>query len=174
VSDQAVPFSPTTSTDSALDAERRRIVLQRIQPGLIGLIDGTISTLAPIFAAAYVSGSHAALLVGMAAALGAAISMGLSEGLSDDGSVTGRGSSLSRGVITGGATFVGGTFHALPFLISDVSTALAVAYVVVAVELVTIALIRRRFMAVPLPVSLVQVTLGGALVAVVGILVGHA
>src|SRR4051812_32956892 len=175
VSDQAMPLSSATAPAPAgIDAERRRLVLQRIQPGLIGLIDGTISTLAPIFAAAYIAGSRAALLVGLASALGAAISMGLSEGLSDDGSVTGRGSSLSRGVITGGATFLGGTFHALPFLISDVSTALAVAYVVVAIELVAIALIRRRFLAVPLPVSLVQVTLGGVLVAIVGILVGHA
>src|SRR6185436_1095833 len=106
MTDQAVPLP-------ALDAERRRLVLQRIQPGLIGLIDGTISTLAPIFAAAYLAGSRAALLVGLASALGAAISMGLSEGLSDDGSVTGRGSSLARGLITGGATFLGGTFHAL-------------------------------------------------------------
>jgi erythrin-vacuolar iron transport family protein len=170
VSDQAVPLP----SSPALDAERRRLVLQRIQPGLIGLIDGTISTLAPIFAAAYLAGSRAALLVGLASALGAAISMGLSEGLSDDGTVTGRGSSLSRGLITGGATFVGGTFHALPFLIGDLTTALAVAYVVVAIELVTIALIRKRFMKVPLPISLVQVTLGGALVAVVGVLVGHA
>jgi VIT1/CCC1 family predicted Fe2+/Mn2+ transporter len=170
MSDQAISFAPV----EAADADHRRLVLQRIQPALIGLIDGTISTLAPIFAAAFLAGSRAALLVGLASALGAAISMGLSEGLSDDGSVTGRGSSLSRGVITGGATFIGGTFHALPFLISDLSTALALAYVVVAAELVTIALVRRRFMAVPLPVSLVQVTLGGALVAVVGVLVGHA
>lgn len=174
VSDQVLPLPTTPASTPALDAERRRLVLQRIQPGLIGLIDGTISTLAPIFAAAYLAGSRAALLVGLASALGAAISMGLSEGLSDDGSVTGRGSSLSRGLITGGATFLGGTFHALPFLISDLSTALAVAYVVVAIELVAIALVRKRFMHVALPVSLVQVTLGGALVAVVGVLVGHA
>src|SRR3954462_3302205 len=171
MSEQAVPFPAPLST---ADADRRRLVLQRVQPALIGLIDGTISTRAPIFAAAFLAGSRAALLVGVASALGAAISMGLSEGLSDDGSITGRGSSLSRGLITGGATFLGGTFHALPFLIGDVSTALAVAYVVVAVELVAIAPIRRRFMAVPLPVSLVQVTLGGVLVAIVGILVGHA
>jgi erythrin-vacuolar iron transport family protein len=170
MSDQALHL-PTVD---GFDAERRRLVLQRIQPALIGLIDGTISTLAPIFAAAFLAGSRAALLVGLASALGAAISMGLSEGLSDDGSVTGRGSSLSRGLITGGATFLGGTFHALPFLIADVSTALAVAYVVVAIELVTIAYVRKRFMSVPLPVSLVQVTLGGVLVAIVGILVGHA
>src|SRR3954449_8537152 len=101
MSDQAMPL-PTTSAATALDAERRRLVLQRIQPGLIGLLDGTISTLAPIFAAAYLAGSRAALLVGLASALGAAISMALSEGLSDDGSVTGRGSSLQRGLITGG------------------------------------------------------------------------
>jgi VIT1/CCC1 family predicted Fe2+/Mn2+ transporter len=170
MSDQAA----TLPAVDGFDAEHRRLVLQRIQPALIGLIDGTISTLAPIFAAAFLAGSRAALLVGLASALGAAISMGLSEGLSDDGSVTGRGSSLGRGAITGGATFLGGTFHALPFLISDVSTALAVAYVVVAVELVTIAVVRRHFMAVPLPVSLVQVTLGGALVAIVGVAVGHA
>ena len=86
-------------------------MLQRVQPALIGLIDGTVSTLAPIFATAFLAGSHAALFVGLAAALGAGISMGLSEALSDDGAVTGRGSSLSRGVITGGATFVGGSFH---------------------------------------------------------------
>src|SRR5215218_2279836 len=117
-------------------ADDRSRVLQVVQPGLIGLIDGTISTLAPIFAAAYVGGSRAALLIGIAAALGAAISMGLSEGLSDDGSITGRGSALSRGVIVGVATFVGGTAHALPFLIHDVHTALTVAYPVVAAELI--------------------------------------
>jgi erythrin-vacuolar iron transport family protein len=100
--------------------------------------------------------------------------MGLSEGLSDDGVLTGRGSSLSRALITGGATFVGGTFHALPFLIADVGTALAVAYVVVASELVTIAWVRKRFLSVPLPQSLLQVTFCGAVVAVVGILVGQA
>jgi VIT1/CCC1 family predicted Fe2+/Mn2+ transporter len=156
------------------DAARRTLVLQRVQPGLIGLIDGTISTLAPIFAAAYLAGSRAALLVGLASALGAAISMGLSEGLSDDGTITGRGSSLTRGLITGGATFLGGTFHALPFLIGDVSTALAVAYVVVAAELVAIAWVRRKFMGIPLATSLVQVTLGGIVVAAVGVAVGHA
>lgn len=153
--------------------ERARL-LRFVQPGLIGLIDGTISTLAPIFAAAYIAGSRAALLVGLAAALGAAISMGMSEGLSDDGTLTGRGSSLARGLITGGATFVGGTLHALPFLISDVDRALPVAYAVVGVELLAIAWIRRRFLAVSLARSLVQVTLGGAIVAVVGVLVGHA
>jgi VIT1/CCC1 family predicted Fe2+/Mn2+ transporter len=152
----------------------RALQLQVVQPGLIGLIDGTISTLAPIFAAAYVGGSRAALLVGLAAALGAAISMGLSEGLSDDGSMTGRGSAFTRGVITGAATFVGGFAHALPFLISDVGTALAVAYPVVGAELLLIAWIRKRYQRVSLRLSLIQVTLGGILVAAVGYLVGHA
>jgi VIT1/CCC1 family predicted Fe2+/Mn2+ transporter len=152
----------------------RARLLQVVQPGLIGLIDGTISTLAPIFAAAYLAGSRAALLVGLAAALGAAISMGMSEALSDDGALTGRGDSLNRGLITGLATFVGGSVHALPFLIADVGTALALAYSVVAVELCAIAWIRKRYLRVSLSGSLVQVTAGGAAVAVVGVLVGQA
>ena len=149
-------------------------ILRFVQPSLIGLIDGTISTLAPIFAAAFLSGSRAALLIGLAASLGAAISMGLSEALSDDGELSGRGSSLVRGALTGMTTFVGGTFHALPFLIGDTQTALKVAYVVVAIELVTIAWVRRRFLLVPLHRSLVQVTIGGCVVAAVGALIGHA
>jgi erythrin-vacuolar iron transport family protein len=156
------------------ESSDRARVLQVVQPGLIGLIDGTLSTLAPIFAAAYVSGSRAALLVGLAAALGAAISMGLSEALSDDGSLTGRGGSVARGLITGGATFVGGSAHTMPFLIGDVGRALTVAYVVVAVELVLIAWVRRRFLQVSMRLSLIQVTLGGAVIAAVGALLGHA
>src|SRR3954470_3960980 len=167
-------MSPTAVVRSFQRLDARSLQLRVIQPALIGLIDGTISTLAPIFAAAYVSGSRAALLVGLAAALGAAISMGLSEGLSDDGSMTGRGNSLTRGIITGAATFVGGFAHALPFLIPDVGTALKVAYPVVAAELLLIAWIRRRYQAVSLRQSLIQVTLGGALVAAVGIILGHA
>ena len=151
--------------------EQERL-LRFVQPALIGLIDGTISTLAPIFAAAYVAGSRAALLIGLAAAIGAAISMGMSEGLSDDGSLTGRGSSLARGVITGLATFIGGAAHTLPFLIGDVDRALAIAYVVVAVELVLVAFVRRRYLRVSLGGSLEQVTLGGALVAEVGVAIG--
>jgi VIT1/CCC1 family predicted Fe2+/Mn2+ transporter len=154
--------------------DEERFMLQRVQPALIGLIDGTVSTLAPIFATAFIAGSHAALLVGMAAALGAAISMGLSEALSDDGSVTGRGSSLSRGLITGGATFFGGSVHALPFMISDLGTALTVAYITVAAELVAIAWIRKRFLEVSLSSSLIQVTIGGLIVAVTGALIGQA
>ena len=149
-------------------------VLQVVQPGLIGLIDGTLSTLAPIFAAAYLAGSRTALLVGLATAFGAAISMGVSEGLSDDGSLTGRGSAAARGSITGVATFVGGAAHTLPFLINDVGKALAVAYPVVVVELVVIAWVRRRFLHVALTRSLIQVTLSGIAIATVGVLVGHA
>ena len=160
--------------DRLRNADDRELQLQLVQPGLVGLIDGTVSTLAPIFAAAYLAGSHAALLVGLATALGAAISMGLSEALSDDGTLSGRGSAIARGVITGAATFVGGSLHSLPFLIRNVHTALAIAYVVVAIELVTIALVRKRFQRVSLAHSLIQVTLGGALVAFVGYAVGHA
>src|SRR4051812_17406295 len=152
-------------------ADDRQLQLQLVQPALVGLIDGTVSTLAPIFAAAYLAGSHAALLVGLAAGLGAAISMGLSEALSDDGSLTGRGTSAFRGLITGAATFVGGTAHALPFLINDIHTALLIAYAVVSCELVTIAWVRRHFLQVPLGTSLIQVTMGGAIVAIVGVLV---
>jgi erythrin-vacuolar iron transport family protein len=155
-------------------ADTAELQLRYVQPALIGLIDGTISTLAPIFAAAYVSGSRAALLVGLAAALGAAISMGLSEGLSDDGELTGRGGAVTRGLITGSATFVGGGAHALPFLISDLHTALAIAYPVVAVELVVIAWVRKRFQNVSLVKSLVQVTLGGAVVIAIGVALGTA
>jgi VIT1/CCC1 family predicted Fe2+/Mn2+ transporter len=156
------------------DADERVRVLQVVQPGLIGLIDGTVSTLAPIFASAYVAGSRAALLVGLASALGAAISMGISEALSDDGSLTGRGDSLNRGLITGAATFLGGAFHTLPFLIPDVGKALLVAYAVVAVELVAIAFVRKRYLKVALSQSLVQVTMAGVMVAGVGIAIGHA
>ena len=149
-------------------------MLQRVQPALIGLIDGTVSTLAPIFATAFLAGSHAALFVGLAAALGAGISMGLSEALSDDGEITGRGTSLSRGVITGGATFFGGSFHALPFVIPDLHTALIVASFTVGCELIAIAWIRKRFLNVSLRSSLVQVTMGGLIVAVTGALIGQA
>ena len=149
-------------------------ILRFVQPSLIGLIDGTISTLAPIFAAAFIAGSHAAFMVGLAASLGAAISMGLSEALSDDGELSGRGNSVVRGLLTGVATFLGGTFHAMPFMIGDLQTALKVAYVVVGMELITIAWVRRRFLRVPLHRSLIQVTMGGCVVAGVGAFMGHA
>jgi erythrin-vacuolar iron transport family protein len=149
-------------------------ILRYVQPGLVGLIDGTLSTLAPIFAAALLSGSHAALFVGLATAVGAGISMAFSEGLSDTGEETGRGSAVARGAITGAMTTFGGAFHSLPFLISDVNTALAVAGVVVTCELITISLIRKRFMQVSLRTSLLQVALGGALIVAAGVLLGSA
>jgi erythrin-vacuolar iron transport family protein len=155
-------------------ADERERVLRVVQPALVGLIDGTVSTLAPIFASAYLAGSHTALFVGLATAMGAGVSMGLSEALSDDGTLTGRGTGRARGVITGVATFLGGTFHTLPFLISDVDHALVVAYAVVAVELVAIAWIRKRYLRVSLASSLVQVTLGGAIVAGLGFALGQA
>lgn len=154
-------------------ASDRDRLLQVVQPGLIGLIDGSISTLAPLFAAAYAADSRTALLVGMAASFGAAISMGMSEALSDDGELTGRGSAFNRGLITGIATFFGGSMHTLPFLLNDTGNALRVAYVVVAIELVVIAIVRKRYLKVSLASSLVQVTLGGFLVAMVGVAVGH-
>jgi VIT1/CCC1 family predicted Fe2+/Mn2+ transporter len=156
------------------DADDRVLLLQVVQPALVGLIDGTVSTLAPIFATAYLAGSRAALLVGLATALGAGVSMGLSEGLSDDGKLTGRGTGMARGMIIGTATFLGGSLHSLPFLIGNVNRALVVAYVVVAFELGVIALIRRRFLDVSLGRSMIEVGLGGALVLGIGVALGHA
>jgi hypothetical protein len=149
-------------------------VLRYVQPGLVGLIDGTLSTLAPIFAAAVLSGSHTALFVGLATAVGAGISMGFSEALSDTGTQTGRGSAITRGAVTGLMTTLGGVFHSLPFVIRNVNTALVVAGVVVGIELITISLIRKRFLQVPLRLSLVQVALGGALIVAAGVLLGSA
>jgi hypothetical protein len=154
--------------------EEKEFVLQVVQPSLVGLIDGTVSTLAPIFAAAVSSNSHTALVVGIATALGAGVSMGISEALSDTGEQTGRGSAVVRGAITGGATALGGVFHSLPFIISDVNKALVVAGIVVAVELFVIAWVRYHFLRVSLRSSLIAVTLGGAIVLGIGVLVGSA
>ena len=159
---------------SLRNLDERTLVLRYVQPGLVGLIDGTLSTLAPIFAAALLSGSHAALFVGLATAVGAGISMGFSEALSDDGSETGRGSALARGIVTGVMTAFGGVFHSLPFVIADVNTALVVAGIVVAIELITISLIRKRFLAVSLRTSLLQVALGGVLIVAAGVGLGSA
>jgi hypothetical protein len=168
-------------TDSMTEAfaelrnqDERTLVLRFVQPGLVGLIDGTLSTLAPIFAAALLSGSHTALFVGLATAVGAGISMGFSEALSDDGTETGRGSAIVRGIVTGFMTAIGGVFHSLPFIISSVHSALVVAGIVVAVELTAISLIRRRFLSVSLRVSLLQVALGGVLIVAAGVLLGSA
>ncbi len=147
-------------------------VLRVVQPALVGMIDGTVSSLAPIFAAALASSSHTALLVGFATALGAGVSMGWSEALSDTGEQTGRGSALVRGAITGGMTTLGGIFHTLPFIISDVHKALIVAGSVVAVELFAIAWVRKRFLDVSMRSSLLVVTVGGLIVLAIGIAIG--
>src|SRR5882762_5500159 len=144
-------------------ADEPEFILRVVQPALVGLIDGTVSSLAPIFAAAIASSSHTALLVGFSTALGAGVSMGFSEALSDTGEQTGRGSAMVRGAITGGATALGGVFHSLPFIISNVNQALAVAGIVVAIELVAIAWVRHRFLHVTMRSSLLVVTLGGAI-----------
>jgi erythrin-vacuolar iron transport family protein len=164
-------------TAAAPDAPRRddqEFVLRTVQPALLGLADGSISTLAPLFAAAVATqDSHVALLVGLSAAVGAAISMGVSEALSDDGSLTGRGHPLRRGVVTGLGTLVGAGGHALPFLISGYSAAMTVAIIVVAMELLAIAWIRWRwFPGTSFASSTVQVTLAGAVVFAVGIVFG--
>jgi erythrin-vacuolar iron transport family protein len=154
--------------------QEQDFVLQIVQPSLVGMIDGTVSTLAPIFAAAVSSNSRTALLVGLATALGAGVSMGFSEALSDTGEQTGRGSGVVRGTITGAATALGGVFHSLPFIISDVNRALVVAGVVVAVELFVIAWVRHRFLRVTMRSSLIVVTLGGAIVLAIGVAIGNA
>lgn len=152
-----------------------KFLLQVVQPGLVGLMDGSVSTLAPIFASAYVTRNpHDAFLVGMAAAVGAAISMAFAEGLSDDGTLTGRGNPLTRGLIVGLATLLGGGLHTLPFLIRDLQAALLLAYVVVSVELFAIAFIRYRYFHMSFARSIVQVVLGGGLVFLAGYLFGNA
>jgi hypothetical protein len=153
-------------------ADEREFVLRVVQPGLVGLIDGTVSSLAPIFAAALASSSHTALLVGFGVALGAGVSMGWSEALSDTGEQTGRGSAVVRGAITGGMTVLGSIFHTLPFLISNVHHALIVAGVVVAIELFAIAWIRNRFLGVSMRSSLLIVTVGGVITLSIGVALG--
>jgi len=155
------------------ESDRRLFLLQIVQPGLAGLMDGSVSTLAPLFAAALATrDSWQTLLVGLAAALGAGISMGFAEALSDNGSLTGRGSPLLRGAVCGAMTALGGLGHALPFLIPNFPTAIAIAIVVVMVELGVIAWVRNRFMDTPLLSAAFQVVVGGLLVFGTGILIG--
>lgn len=150
-----------------------RFVLQKIQPALLGLMDGSVSTLAPIFAAAGISGkAHDAFFVGLAASVGAGISMGLAEALSDDGKVTGRGHPVRRGSITGVATLIGGMLHTFPFLITNLSLALHIAYVVVFCELLAISYARYKFMDSPLLRTVVQVIIGGGIVFAIGLWLG--
>jgi erythrin-vacuolar iron transport family protein len=155
------------------DARRRLFVLQIVQPGLAGLMDGSVSTLAPVFAAALATrNSWAAFVVGLAASLGAGISMGFAEALSDDGSLTGRGHPWARGAITGLMTALGGVGHTLPFLVHDFRVAMAAAVIVVVVELAAISWIRHRYMETPIWSAAMQVGLGGALVFLTGVLIG--
>ena len=154
-------------------AHRRLFVLQIVQPGLSGLMDGSVSTLAPVFAAAFATkSSHAALLVGLAASIGAGISMGFAEALSDDGSLTGRGKPLLRGFVCGLMTTAGGIGHSLPYLIPNFRTATALAIFIVAIELLVISWIRNRYMDTPFLRAAFQVIVGGVCVFVVGILIG--
>jgi erythrin-vacuolar iron transport family protein len=152
---------------------RRLFVLQIVQPGLAGLMDGSVSTLAPVFAAALATQKPwDAFLVGMAASIGAGISMGFAEALSDDGSLTGRGHPWLRGLVCGAMTTLGGIGHTLPFLIPDFHAALTAAIVVVILELAAITWIRNRYMETPIFSAALQVGLGGVLVFLTGILIG--
>ncbi|MGD0537193.1 MAG: iron exporter MbfA [Verrucomicrobiota bacterium] len=153
--------------------QQRLFLLQVVQPGLAGLMDGSISTLAPLFAAAFAThSSWATFLVGIAASVGAGISMGFAEAMSDDGSLTGRGHPWARGLVCGLMTTLGGLGHTLPYLIPDVRTATGVAVAVVLVELGVISWVRHKYMDTPWSSAMVQVMLGGLLVFLVGILIG--
>ena len=160
-------------SEEETDKQRRLFVLQIIQPGLAGLMDGSVSTLAPLFAAAFAThNSLDAFRVGLAASFGAGISMGFAEALSDDGSLTGRGHPWARGGVCGLMTTLGGLGHSLPYLIRDIRTATWVAVMVVMVELGVIAWVRRHYMDTPWSSAVIQVVLGGLLVFGVGILIG--
>ncbi len=166
------------TTDAKIDesdTERRMFLLEVVQPGLVGLMDGSVSTLAPIFAAAFATGSTwQTFLVGVAASVGAGISMGLAEGLSDDGKLSGRGRPLIRGLASGLMTAVGGIGHTLPFLIPQFHTALVLAIIVVLIELSVITWIRNKYMDTPIVKAALQIAVGGLLVFLTGILIGSA
>lgn len=158
---------------AAVNEEEARFVLQIVQPALLGLMDGSVSTLAPLFATAGLTHKpREAFFVGLAASVGAGISMGLAEALSDDGQVTGRGNPILRGGITGLATTLGGMLHTLPFLITNLRAALHLAYIVVVIELLAISFIRYYYMKSPLAQTVIQVILGGGLVFGIGLWLG--
>src|SRR6266852_8574880 len=153
--------------------DKQAFLLQRVQPAMVGLIDGSLSTLAPIFSVAVVTHKpHYAFIAGVATAFGAGVSMAFSEGLSDTGELTGRGNPIVRGGITGVGTFVGGVLHTLPFLIPHYRAALIVAVIVVAFELVMLAFLRWRVFQVSFAGALAQVTLGGIIIAGVSAALG--
>jgi len=165
---------PNLKEFKALVGDDKDFVLRIVQPGLAGLMDGSVSTLAPIFATAFAThNSHTVFLIGAASAVGAGISMAFSEGLSDDGELTGRGNPVFRGIVTGFMTFLGGFLHTLPFLIGNVHRALTLAYFVVGVELVVIAMIRHRYFKTSFALSCLQVIVGGGLVFAAGVLIGQ-
>ena len=164
---------PGDKIEAEDESARKRFILQIIQPGLVGLMDGSVSTLAPVFAAAFAThDSHDAFLVGIAASVGAGISMGFAEALADDGKLSGRGTPWLRGLVCGLMTVAGGIGHTLPYLISDFWTATALAGVVVVIELLAIAYIQWRYMQTPPLAAAAKVMLGGALVLAAGILIG--
>lgn len=170
----AEQIAQTKLSEDEKSQAKRLFLLQVIQPGLAGLMDGSVSTLAPLFAAAFAThNSWATFLVGLAASVGAGISMGFAEALSDDGALTGRGHPWIRGSVCGLMTTLGGIGHTLPYLIPDVKTATTIAVGVVLVELGLISWIRHRFMDTPWASALFQVALGGALVFLAGILIGN-
>ncbi|PBC22108.1 MULTISPECIES: iron exporter MbfA [unclassified Mesorhizobium] len=166
---------PGEVKDEEAAAEQRQFILTYVQPGLAGLMDGSVSTLAPIFAAAFAThDTWQTFLVGLAASIGAGISMGFTEVASDDGKLSGRGSPIKRGITTGVMTSAGGLGHALPYLIPHFWTATAVAAVVVFFELWAIAFVQNRYMQTPFLRAAFQVVLGGALVFAAGVLIGNA
>ena len=166
---------PQDVAEEERESERRQFILTYVQPGLAGLMDGSVSTLAPIFAAAFATqDTWSTLLVGLSAAVGAGISMGFTEAAHDDGKLSGRGSPLKRGIANGVMTTLGGLGHALPYLIPDFWTATSVAVVVVFFELWAIAFIQNRYMETPFWRAAFQVVLGGALVFATGVLIGSA
>jgi rubrerythrin len=166
---------PENAREEEDETARRRLVLTWVQPGLAGLMDGSVSTLAPIFAAAFATGDTAqTFLVGLSASVGAGISMGFTEAAHDDGVISGRGSPLKRGLASGVMTAIGGLGHALPYLIPDFWTATAIAAAVVFVELWAIAFIQNRYMETPFFKAVLQVVLGGSLVLAAGVLIGNA
>ena len=170
LSEENLPDKTRHAEDATAE---RAFMLRYVQPGLVGLMDGSVSTLAPIFAAALATGhSHSAFVVGAAASIGAGISMAFAEALSDDGSLTGRGTPIYRGAITGLMTTIGGIGHTLPFLIPNLHLALIVAICVVVVELAVISWIRWRFMDTSPVRAALQVALGGALVFAAGVAIG--
>ncbi len=166
---------PEAVQDEEEAAGRRQFILTYVQPGLAGLMDGSVSTLAPIFAAAFATqDTWQTFLVGLAASIGAGISMGFTEIASDDGVISGRGSPIKRGVTTGVMTTIGGLGHALPYLIPHFWTATTIAFAVVVIELLLITWIQHRWMETPWPRAMFQVALGGALVFAAGMLIGNA